>query len=148
MVVQIFASFLGTVGYALMMRMKRNQIISVGIGGMITWTFFLLVGNFTESVFVCAMVASMFVGIYAEIMARVHKAPTTIFLTCGAIPLIPGGRLYYFISGILSKDAEMASANGNMAIAIVLGIAIGFLIVTVLNRYVHLFIRMFNRKKA
>lgn len=148
MVVQLVASFLGTIGYAFMMRMKRKQIISVGIGGMITWAIFLLVGNFTDSVFVCAMAASMFVGVYAEIMARIHKAPTTIFLTCGAIPLIPGGRLYYFISGILTKDTELASVNGNMAVAIVLGIAIGFLIITVFNRYVQLLLNLTNKKKA
>lgn len=148
MVIQIFASFLGTIGYALMMRMKRNQIISAGVGGMITWAIFLLVGQYTESVFVCATVASMFVGVFAEIMARVHKAPATIFLTCSAIPLIPGGRFYYFISGLLSKDSELAYSSGYIALAIVLGIAIGFLIVTVLNRYVHLFISVFNRKKA
>lgn len=138
MVIQLIASFLGTIGYALMMRMKRYQVISVGIGGMITWAIYLLVEQHTDSVFICVFIASMFVAVYAEIMARVHRAPTTIFLTCGAIPLIPGGRLYYFISGILNKDIEMARDNGNMAIAMVLGIAIGFLVVTILYRYYRL----------
>ena len=72
-------------------------------------------------------------GIYAEIMARVNRAPATIFLTTGAVPLIPGGSLYYTMLGLVSNDELMFAENGSKAAIIALAIALGFVIVAIAN---------------
>ena len=79
------------------------------------------------------LLASVFVGIYAEIMARVNRAPATIFLTTGAVPLIPGGSLYYTMLGLVSNDELMFAENGSKAAIIALAIALGFVIVAIAN---------------
>lgn len=42
-------------------------------------------------------IVAVFVAGYSQIMARVNKAPATIFLTTSVFPLVPGPNLYYMI---------------------------------------------------
>ena len=90
MIIQTIAALLGSIGFAIFLRMKGKQIILAGIGGAVTWLVYLLIHNYIDGFFIPDLISSIFVGIYAEIMARVNKAPATIFLTAAAVPLIPG----------------------------------------------------------
>ncbi|WP_425754922.1 threonine/serine exporter family protein [Ihubacter sp. rT4E-8] len=135
MIVQLLVAFLGSVGFALMLKIKGKQVLYAGLGGLITWGIYLLCFEWLASNFEANLIASIFVAVYAEVMARVNRAPATIFLTAAAVPLIPGGRLYYTMYGLVSEDKAMFYENGTAAITIALAISLGFVVVTVLNRY-------------
>lgn len=141
MIIQLVAAFLGSLGFAIVLKIKGKQIIYAGIGGLITWMVYLLVYNQVESYFIGNLVAAIFVAVYAEVMARKNKAPATIFLTAAAVPLIPGGSLYYTMFGVVSQNEEMFIESGTTAIVISLAIALGFVTIAVLNKY-------FNRIKS
>ena len=83
-------------------------------------------------------------AIYAEVMARVNRAPATIFLTAAAVPLIPGGSLYYTMAGLVNGDESMLAESGSAAVTIALAISLGFVVVSVITRY----IRAFRGRKA
>lgn len=141
MIIQTVAAFLGSIGFAIFFRMKGRQIVLAGAGGAVTWMVYLLIQNFIEGYFVPYLVASIFVGIYAEIMARVNKAPATIFLTAAAVPLIPGGSLYYTMLGLVEQDEEMFAQSGISALTIALAISLGFVVVALANKYINIFLR-------
>ena len=133
MMIQIAAAFIGSLGFAVFLKMKGKQVLMAGVGGGLTWALFLALQNYMGGLFVPNLLASRFVGIYAEIMARVNRAPATIFLTTGAVPLIPGGSLYYTMLGLVSNDELMFAENGSKAAIIALAIALGFVIVAIAN---------------
>ena len=112
---------------------RGDKIVLAGFGGGLTWALFLALQNYMGGLFLPNLLASVFVGIYAEIMARVNRAPATIFLTTGAVPLIPGGSLYYTMLGLVSNDELMFAENGSKAAIIALAIALGFVIVAIAN---------------
>ncbi len=141
MIIQTAAAFLGSIGFAIFFKMKGKQIVLAGIGGAVTWVVYLLVQHFIEGYFVPYLVASIFVGIYAEIMARVNKAPATIFLTAAAVPLIPGGSLYYTMLGMVEQDEELFATSGVAALTIALAISLGFVVVALANKYINIFLR-------
>ena len=145
MIVQTAAAFLGSIGFAVFLKMKGKQIVLAGIGGAVTWLVYLLMQNYIDGYFVPYLIASIFVGIYAEIMARVNKAPATIFLTAAAVPLIPGGSLYYTMLGIVEKDSAAFSENGIAALTIALAISLGFVIVALSNKYINIFLKRKTR---
>ena len=120
MMLQIFSAFLGSVGFALFFNMKGKQLAAAGIGGALTWIVYLLAQPGFDDYFVPYLIASLFVGLFAEIMARVGKAPATIFLTTAAVPLIPGSGLYYTMLGIVEKNEEVLLTNANNTITIAL----------------------------
>ena len=45
--------------------------------------------------FLATLVSAIFVAGYAQVMARVNKAPATIFQSVCAFPLVPGNNLYF-----------------------------------------------------
>ena len=141
MIIQTTAAFLGSIGFAIFFKMKGKQIVLAGIGGAVTWIVYLLIQHFIEGYFVPYLVASIFVGIYAEIMARVNKAPATIFLTAAAVPLIPGGSLYYTMLGLVEQDEELFATSGVAALTIALAISLGFVVVAMANKYINIFLR-------
>lgn len=137
MILQLFAAFAGSLGFAIVLKIKGKQILYAGIGGFITWGVYLLAYSQLESYFLSNLIAAIFVAVYAEIMARINKAPATIFLTAAAVPLIPGGNLYYTMFGIVSEDSAMAIKNGTTAIVVAIAISLGFVFVAVVNKYLN-----------
>lgn len=148
MIVQLAAAFFGSIGFALMLKIKGRQVLYAGIGGLITWGIYLVTFPYLQSDFECNLIASIFVAIYAEVMARVNKVPATIFLTAAAVPLIPGGKLYYTMYGLVSEDQTLFVESGTSAVTIALAISLGFVIVAVLNKYLNRFLWVRKQKKS
>lgn len=141
MMTQLAAAFLGSIGFAFFLKMKGKQIFYAGLGGLITWFIYLIVFDYCQSDFLGNLIAAIFVGVFAEIMARVNRAPSTIFLTAAAIPLIPGGKLYYTMYGLVSENQQLFIESGTSAVIISLAISLGFVVVAVLKRYLDKVIR-------
>jgi uncharacterized membrane protein YjjB (DUF3815 family) len=141
MILQITTALVGCLGFAIVFKMKGRQIILAGLGGAITWSVYLIGQQFIPGFFLPYFVAALFVAVYAEIMARVNRAPATLFLTATAIPLIPGGSLYYAMAGLVNMDKEAFSVNAESALTIALAISLGFVTVAILTRYLRIFLQ-------
>ena len=135
--IQLAAAFLGSLGFALLLKIKGNQIFFAGLGGLMTWMVYLFAYDNLESYFFANFIAAIFVAVYAEVMARVHKAPATIFLTAAAVPLIPGSNLYNMMYGLVIQNKTMAAQNGITALVIALAISTGFVTIAVINKYLN-----------
>lgn len=133
--VQLISTTIACVGFAILFKIKGRQVVFSGIGAFCTWAVYLLVYDYNANNFFTTLVASIFVAAYAEIMARVNKAPATIFLTASVFPLIPGANLYYMMYGIVMENSKMASWNAMELVLTCLGIALGFLVVEIMNKY-------------
>lgn len=134
--VQLASCTVACVGFAMWFKIQGKQVLFSGIGAFFTWAIYCLVYAFWPSNFVATMAGAVFVAAFAFIMARVNKAPATIFLTASAFPLIPGPNLYYMMYGWVSGDRAMAGQETGVLLETCLGIALGFLIVDVVSRCV------------
>ncbi len=141
MMIQLGAAFLGSIGFAIFLKMKGKQILYAGLGGLVTWFIYLMVFEYCQSDFISNLIAAIFIGVFAEVMARVNRAPATIFLTAAAIPLIPGGKLYYTMYGLVSEDHQLFMESGTAAVIIALAISLGFVVVAILKRYLDKILR-------
>lgn len=140
-IVQLVTAFVGSLGFAIILKIKGKQIFYAGVGGVLSWGVYLLAYSQLQGYFVSNLIAAIFVAVFAEVMARINRAPATIFLTAAAIPLIPGRNLYNTMYGIVSEDSALAWENATTAIVISLAISLGFVFIAVLNKYL-------NRLKA
>ena len=140
MMTQIIAAFVGSIGFAIFFKMKGKQIPFAGLGGAVTWAVYLAVQTQFDGYFIPYLVASIFVALYAEFMARINRAPAWIFLTSTAVPRIPGGSLYYAMAGLVNGDHELFTTSGEAAITIALAISLGFVLEAILARYYRMFI--------
>ena len=77
--VQLVSCTAACVGFAYWFNVKGIQVMYAGIGAFFTWLAYALLYNAGYSNFMATLVGSIFVAAYAQIMARVNKAPATIF---------------------------------------------------------------------
>ena len=65
-----------------------------------------------------------------------NRSPATIFLTAAAVPLIPGGSLYYTMAGLVNREQQLFAQSGENALTMALAIALGFVSIAILTRYI------------
>ena len=142
---QIAMAGIGTLGFSIYFRVRERNVAASTVAGILGWAIYLLVYYFSEDLFLSNFVAAFLVYIYAEIMARVLKAPSNIFLIPGIIPLLPGGTLYYTMYSIVDGNTDLMISEGTKTVAITFGIAAGIVVGTVLFSY---FRNVSKKKKA
>ncbi len=134
--VQILAAFVGCVGFSLFYNLKKNHIVYASIGGAATWAVYLFFSSlFRGDLFVPTLLASIFAGVFAEAMAKINKAPATVFLTSAAVPLVPGSALYSTMRYVIEEEEVYAAYYGRMALEVAIAISLGFMVVAIANRY-------------
>ncbi len=146
--VQLISCTVACVGFALWFHVKGIQVLYAGIGAFFTWLVYALLFELWGSNFLATLVGAVFVAGYAQLMARVNRAPATIFLTASVFPLVPGPNLYYMMYCIVMNDYKMAVSETVTLLLTCLGIVFGFLIVEILNKYVRLLFRQIRNRKG
>ena len=126
--VQLAAGAFGSAGYAFCFHLRRRYILPALLGGIIGWGCYLLSSFYFGGIFLPTLLAGFFTDLYAEILARVFKAPSTPFFITSAIPLFPGSTLYYCMDAIVRNDLTKAAFYGKTTILYALGIAAGMAI--------------------
>ena len=131
-----FRCQVGSIGLAGIYQIRGKKVIYSGIGAFLTWTVYLIVRQFGGSYLFGMLLASVFVGMYAFVMARINKAPSTIFLTASVFPLMPGANLYYMMYGCVKQNMTLAIEHMILLVETCLMIVFGFLLVDIVSRIV------------
>ena len=129
--VQIATAVIGTAGFCLLYNIKKDKLIFGCIGGLISIVVYCICTELGFPVLIQNMIPAIAATLYAELIARVVKAPSTVFLIPSVIPLTPGGSLYYTMSAIVDGDVKEAEYMGQNTLMIALGIAVGIVLVSV-----------------
>ena len=132
LLIRVVASFFASLGFAVMFRIHRRHLAVISLGGAITYFLYDLVLFFSASCFAAGLLSTVFAALFSEILARVRRAPTVVFLLPCVIPTIPGGNLYYAMRYLLEGDGPLALDNLRITLQVALGVAGGIIIVSVL----------------
>ena len=136
--VQLITAFIGSLGFAILFHVRREFLFVASLGGLFSWGIYLAGIRFGFSIFLSCFMASAFSSFYAEMLARIKKAPAVMFFIPVVIPLVPGSNLYYTMLGIGIKDMAMAKHNAILtieyALAIALGLSAMWAVLTILRR--------------
>ena len=130
-ILQTLYAFFGAYGFALLFNQKPvSRALPAAFGGAASWGVYLAFSHFGADVFFSALAGGLVSCLYAEALARLLKAPATVFITAAVIPLIPGGSLYYTMRCAITQDTESFGAYGRATLNTALGIAVGIAVVT------------------
>ena len=143
----VFAGMIGSVGFSLIFGVAKKHFPYAVISSVISCLAFEVVYALVDSMFLAAFIGAGLAAAYSDIMAHRIKAPATVMIIIGIIPLVPGARLYYTMLGIVRDDVEMFSKNGESALLIAAGIAVGIIAVTAISRPINAKISELNSKK-
>lgn len=144
---QIITAFLGSLGFSVLFNIRRTKLLIAGLGGMLSWSVYLLLGIYFNSDPIRYFFAAIFVTVYAEIFARIKKTPTTSYLVPAFIPLIPGGALYNTMKFALHNDWQSFGDTAVYTIQLALALSAGIIVVSSVMRMVHALYRFIFPKK-
>ena len=144
----LFSGIIGTVGFSILFKSNKSRVFCCAVGGALVIFVYAVCSEISDNLFIQNFVPSLFATVYAEIMARVMKAPTTPILACSIIALIPGYRLYYTTYYLVtSENMELFQGELLAMLQVAAGICVGItcisVIVNEINR--HKFKQIFDK---
>ena len=132
--IMIFSGFIGSLGFALLFNIRGKRFIATGFGGLLATILYVVFGNLIPSEALVYFLVAVIISIYAEIMARLLKTPSTTFITSSLIPLIPGGSLYYTMTYALESDIENFISKGIYTLILASSLALGIIIIAAFTK--------------
>ncbi len=142
----IASGLIGSIGFALIFGVAKKHFAFALISSVLSCLAFELVFALGGGMFMSSFIGAGLAAAYSDIMAHKIKTPATVMIIIGIIPLVPGARLYYTMLGIVRDDMEMFSANGESALLIAAGIAVGILTVTAISKPINAKLSELNNK--
>ncbi len=137
-VIQLLTAAIGSLGFAMIFRLRASFLPLAALGGVLNWGIYLILLELTDTVFFSCLFASAAAAVYAELLAKRMHAPTTVFFVPAVIPSIPGSNLYYTMFGVVRADWGYAGKNAVLtaeyALAIAAGISIVFVVFAAVGR--------------
>jgi len=127
-IIQLLGAFFAIFGLSIIFSVPKKYLWITGLIGIVGWGVYLLMGNFTDSMYLSNFVGALGIGLSAQISARIFKLPVTTFTIPGIMTLVPGSGMYntvyYLIAGdeILSREYMIQTLlnAGSIAIGIFL----------------------------
>lgn len=107
-VIQVIGAFLAVVTIAVLNGVPVKYLVYSGTVGAAGWAVYLLMRFIKPHEAMAMFVATLVVAIVSHIYARVLKAPVTLFLVCGILPLVPGVAMYRVVYYLLISDTVTA----------------------------------------
>lgn len=134
--VVLIASLVATLGFAIMFNNKYKQLPIVSVCGVIACAFYLFSYMFTNNIFLSVTIGSVIATLMAEILARVLKSPTTVFLIPAIIPFVPGAMLFFMMYNLINGNMGEFQTKLSGLLLASLGIAVGIILASVFAQVV------------
>lgn len=134
-IVTLVTAVLGSLGFSILFYMRPRRLPLAALAGFLTCAVYLAVKIPGGGELVSNLLAALAGAVFAEITARLTKAPVPVYLLPGLIPLVPGGALYETMSHLVSGDYAGAGAFGLKTLQIAVGIAGGIITASVLGLF-------------
>lgn len=132
--IQIITAAIGSLAFGVLFNLHGKKLVSVFLGGAFGWFLVVVLGYLGADEPTAYFIVALFLSLYAETMARVLKAPTTVFIIPSLIPLVPGSSLYYTMAYGLDGKREAFLDKALSTLSLAAALAIGIIIATVLMR--------------
>lgn len=127
--IQCVAAFIGCLGFTFIFRIHRHlKFAFVGsCVGTLGWIIYLL-SEPLNNPFIQNFIAMLCVALISEILARIYKAPATIFIIVGCFPLVPGSGIYYTMLYAVQGQNDLFVQSFLSTLGIGLSLALSILV--------------------
>ena len=130
---QCVYAFASCVGFCILLYIRGSSIFWMSLGGAIGWFVYLLCAP-AQNDLLQYFAGTIALAVYAEIMARVRRAPATGYLHVALLPMVPGGGIYYTMEYGIAGNTERFLETGMHTLGIAGSLALGILVVSSVAR--------------
>lgn len=128
----VLAAFIACFGFSVVYNVPKKSLLFSSLGGALGWAICLYLP--LESEIARCFLATLVIGVYAEIFARILRQPATLFILPSVLPMVPGGGIYYTFQYALAGDAALFTQTASRTFATAGVMAIALLLVSSATR--------------
>lgn len=147
-IIQVLMGTIGSFGFSILYNIRGKKLILAGLGGLFSWSLCLVLQMWFDSEVIRYFLSAAFVAVYAEVLARVLKTPTTTFLVPAIIPHVPGGSLYYTMKFALNQQWYDFFSKAFYTVELALALAMGIIAVSSLVKLIFAIINNMKKKSV
>ncbi len=136
MIAPVAYALIATFGFAILFNIRGPNALLAALGGAAGWGAYLLSMSLSGGPVFSFFIASIAVGSYAELAARLRRAPATTFAICAVIPLVPGGGMYYTMFESIRGNTARSLELGMETLITAGAIATGLVLVSSVTRLI------------
>lgn len=123
-------AFGASFAFAIVFNIPRSKLLYSAIGGMLGELGFVFCQLIFPNEILPYLAATITIALYAEVMARLTKSPTTIYLAVALIPQVPGGGIYYTMLYFIRGEIDRGISTGIKTLLISGVLAVGIIMVS------------------
>ena len=106
------AAFTGCIAFSILFNIRGPGTLLCALGGIGSYALYDLALGLGLSTVWAFFWGTTLAALYAELMARIRRYPTTCYLVVSIIPLIPGAGLYHTMRYAVDGSMALAAAQG------------------------------------
>lgn len=123
-------AFGASLAFAIVFNIPRDKLFLSALGGMLGQLVYVVFQLVIDNDVILYLLATLAISLYAEVLARLTKSPTTIYLAVALIPLVPGGGIYYTMLYLINGEIDLGIATGIHTLLISGALAVGIIMVS------------------
>ncbi|MFJ3663078.1 threonine/serine exporter ThrE family protein [Streptomyces sp. NPDC090119] len=125
-VVQIVASMVLSLTFAVLLQQERSTVLWVTLNGGVAWSVYGAL-HYTAGISPVAStaVAAGLVGLFGQLLSRYQFASALPFTTAAIGPLLPGSATYFGLLSIAQSEVDKGLVSLAKAVSLAMAIAIG-----------------------
>lgn len=123
-------AFGASLAFAIVFNIPRNKLLLSALGGMLGQLVYVVFQLFISNDVILYLLATIAISLYAEVLARLTKSPTTIYLAVALIPLVPGGGIYYTMLYFINGEMDLGITTGVHTLLISGALAVGIIMIS------------------
>ncbi len=108
-VIQTAGAFFAVASFSLILEVPKKLVVWSGLAGGLCWLVYLLVREASASVVLAAFLSGISVACFGQTAAKKLKAPATVFLIPGILPLVPGASIYHSVYFMIHNNREQSA---------------------------------------
>ncbi|MCI7796285.1 MAG: threonine/serine exporter family protein [Lachnospiraceae bacterium] len=109
MIIQTVSAFFVVFMFTVLLELPRRYVLYTAASGAMGWWMYLMVQNAWNSSMMAAFVSTLVVAFLSHILARLKKAPVTVFFVSGTLPAVPGAAIYRSVYYFIHNDPDRCS---------------------------------------
>ncbi|MFE9607780.1 threonine/serine exporter ThrE family protein [Streptomyces sp. NPDC006012] len=142
---QIAASMLLSLTFAVLLQQERSTVLAVTLNGGVAWTVYGAMHDVGGiSPVASTAVAAGLVGLFGQLLSRYRFASALPYTTAAIGPLLPGSATYFGLLSIAQNDIDKGLVSLAKAVSLAMAIAIGVNLGSEISR---LFLRVGSARK-
>jgi len=123
-------AFGASLAFAIVFNIPSNKLLLSALGGMLGQLVYVVFQLVISNDVILYLLATIAISLYAEVLARLTKSPTTIYLAVALIPLVPGGGIYYTMLYFINGEMDLGITTGVHTLLISGALAVGIIMIS------------------